>query len=72
MQEHRGFGQPLRPGTPVKAVLGNVFGTVAGYEHQMKQSHFRQAEDEQMVKNRNKPRGHTAATLRAAEYVKKQ
>ena len=29
--EHFTYGQPLRPPTPIKAVLGNFYGEVAGY-----------------------------------------
>ena len=27
------FGLPLRPPTPIKAVIGNYYGEVAGYQH---------------------------------------
>lgn len=28
------YGLPLRPGTPIKAVLGNLYGEVAAYQKQ--------------------------------------
>lgn len=55
----------------MRAVLGNLYGTVAGYHQEQKNMSFR-VEDE-TIKRRMKqaPRGHTAASLRAAEYVKR-
>ena len=39
------YGAPLRPATPIKAVIGNFYGEIAGYEKKLKSSAIRQ-EDE--------------------------
>ena len=30
------YGVAMKPGTPMKAVLGNFYGEIAGYEHQQR------------------------------------
>ena len=38
------YGAPLRPGTPIKAVIGNFYGEIAGYQHRVKASDVRQSD----------------------------
>ena len=33
LEPDHSFGMPLRPPTPIKAVIGNYYGEVAGYQH---------------------------------------
>jgi hypothetical protein len=64
-----GFGKPLRPATPMRAVLGNLYGTVAGHMQEQKTFSFRRDDDQMKRRMRQAPRGHTAASIRAAQYI---
>jgi hypothetical protein len=43
--ESHTYGQPLRPATPIKAVLGNFYGEIAGYQHKVKTQTFRYGDE---------------------------
>jgi len=62
------YGLPLRPGTPIKAVLGNLYGEVAAY--QKTKYHDRLDAHDQVVKDRlvNPPRNHTRASRMASTF----
>ena len=35
------YGAPLKPGTPIKAVVGGFYGEIAGYQHKIKVADMR-------------------------------
>ena len=39
------YGAPLRPPTPIRAVLGNFYGEIAGFEHRAKTSDIRYTDE---------------------------
>ena len=63
------YGQPLRPPTPIKAVLGNFYGEIAGYQHKVKTQTFRECDDVLRKKMLNPPKTHTRASAMANTYV---
>lgn len=63
------YGAPLRPGTPIKAVIGNYYGEIAGYQHRVKTDIFRQSDEGFRVQMLNPPRTHTRATAMANSFV---
>ena len=63
------FGMPLRPPTPIKAVIGNYYGEVAGYAHRQKTEAIRNYDEEVRVALNNPPKGHTRASAMANKHV---
>merc|ERR1712029_392806 len=63
------YGLPLRPGTPIKAVLGNFYGEIAGYQHKVRKEGIEMQNEEENEKILNPPRTHTRATAMANSYV---
>lgn len=63
------FGMPLRPPTPIKAVIGNYYGEVAGFQHQQKAQAMANYDDEVHVAIQNPPKGHTRASAAAHKAV---
>ena len=63
------YGQPLRPPTPVKAVLGNFYGEIQGYEHRAKALDFRKSDEHFRIKMLNPPKSHTRASAMASTFV---
>ena len=45
MDETHTYGQPLRPPTPIKAVIGNFYGEISGYQHKVKTQSFRVSDE---------------------------
>ena len=39
------YGQPLRPSTPIRAVVGNLYGEVASFQNANKAAGFRQSDE---------------------------
>ena len=63
------FGMPLRPPTPIKAVIGNYYGEVAGYQHSQKTQNLRDYDEHVRVAMNNPPKGHTRASAMANTFV---
>ena len=63
------YGAPLRPGTPIKAVIGNFYGEIAGYQHKVKASDVRQSDHQFRNKMLNPPKAHTRASAMADTFV---
>ena len=63
------YGLPLRPGTPIKAVVGNLYGEVAAY--QKKKYHQSLNEQDKVLLNRllNPPRNETRASKMASTFT---
>ena len=59
----------MRPATPIKAVLGNFYGEVAGYEHRNKSNNIRMFDEHNRQKMLNPPKEHTRASAMANTYV---
>lgn len=63
------YGAPLKPGTPMKAVLGNFYGEIASFEQKIKTTGL-QISDEHFRKSLfNPPKTHTRASAMADHYV---
>lgn len=67
-QDHT-YGLPLRPGTPIKAVLGNLYGEVAAYQKQKYHDHLDQSDTKVHERLVNPPRNHTRASLAASTFI---
>jgi len=63
------YGAPLRPSTPIKAVIGNFYGEIAGFQHTMKTTNFRELDESFRVKMLNPPKSHTRASAMATSFV---
>ena len=63
------FGMPLRPPTPIKAVIGNYYGEVAGYQHKAKASGIRASDENFRHLLLNPPKTHTRASAMANTFV---
>ena len=63
------YGQPLRPPTPIKAVLGNFYGEIAGYQHVQKTYTFREEDEHFRKKMLAPPKSHTRASAMANTFV---
>ena len=63
------YGAPLRPATPIKAVIGNFYGEIAGYEKKLRSSAIRQEDEFNRNKMLNPPKEHTRATAMATTHV---
>ena len=63
------FGLPLRPPTPIKAVIGNYYGEIAGYELKEKKKNLREMDEQVRVALINPPKSHTRASALANSYV---
>ena len=63
------YGLPLRPGTPVKAVLGNFYGELSGYQHQVRKKELAEMDEIDRERLMNPPRTHTRASAMANEFV---
>lgn len=59
----------MRPGTPMKAVIGNFYGEIAGYEHKQKTTSLRFSDDNFRRQMLNPPKTHTRASAMANSYV---
>ena len=59
----------MRPATPIKAVLGNFYGEVAGFENQTKTIGFRLSDEQYRLKSLNPSKEHTRASAMANSYV---
>ena len=66
------YGMPLRPSTPIRAVLGNFYGEIAGYEKKQKASFLKDIDAEDKHRLHNPPRNHTRASALAESHVIKQ
>ena len=60
---------PLRPGTPIKAVLGNFYGEISGFQHKVRKQEFNQMDEVDRERLMNPPRTHTRASAMAGSYV---
>ena len=63
------YGAPLKPATPIKAVIGNFYGEIAGYEKKLKSSAIRQSDEHNRHKLLNPPKEHTRASAMANTHV---
>ena len=63
------YGAPLRPGTPIKAVIGNFYGEIAGYQHKVKANNVRYSDNEFRNQMLNPPKAHTRASAMADTFV---
>ena len=63
------YGAPLRPSTPIKAVIGNFYGEIAGFEHRVKTTNFRESDENFRVQMMNPPKTHTRASAMANTFV---
>ena len=69
LESDHSFGMPLRPPTPMKAVIGNYYGEVAGYQHKQKTQNLRSFDEHIRVAMNNPPKGHTRASAMAGSFV---
>ena len=67
--EHFTYGAPLRPATPIKAVIGNFYGEIADYEKKLRSSAIRQEDEHNRHKMLNPPKEHTRASAMANTHV---
>lgn len=63
------YGVPLRPPTPIKAVIGNFYGEIAGYGHRTKSSGIRYSDENFRKQMLNPPKEHTRASAMANTFV---
>lgn len=63
------YGAPLKPGTPMKAVIGNFYGEIAGYEHMQKTECLRFSDNNFRQQMLNPPKAHTRASAMANSFV---
>ena len=63
------YGNPLRPPTPIKAVIGNFYGEVAGYQHKAKANGIRHSDENFRHLMLNPPKSHTRASAMANTFV---
>jgi len=63
------YGQALRPPTPIKAVIGNFYGEIAGFQHSVKTTGIKHSDAGFRTKMLNPPKSHTRATAMANSYV---
>ena len=63
------YGQPMRPGTPIKAVLGNLYGEVAAYQKQKYHQRLEFSDSKLQERMVNPPRNHTRASLAASTFI---
>lgn len=63
------YGAPMRPSTPMKAVLGNFYGEIAGFEHRMRSTSIRFSDEHFRRQMLNPPKSHTRASALANSYV---
>ena len=63
------YGAPLRPSTPMKAIIGNFYGEIANYEHKLKTNHLRFSDENFRRSMLNPPKTHTRASALANTYV---
>lgn len=63
------YGAPLRPGTPIRAVVGNFYGEIAGYQHSIKTKDLRVSDECFRKKMLNPPKTHTRASAMANSFV---
>ena len=66
---HFTYGAPLRPATPIKAVIGNFYGEIAGYGNRMKASDLRFSDERFRREMLNPPKSHTRASAMANTHV---
>ena len=72
LKDDHSFGMPLRPPTPIKAVIGNYYGEVAGFQHQQKAQALASYDETVMIAIKNPPKGHTKASEAANKFVSSQ
>ena len=63
------YGAPLRPSTPMKAVIGNFYGEIASFEHKLRSTNIRQSDEHFRQSLLNPPRTHTRASAMADTFV---
>ena len=63
------FGMALRPPTPIKAVIGNYYGEVAGYQNREKTQNLRDFDENVRIAMNNPPKSHTRASAMANSFV---
>lgn len=63
------YGQPLKPGTPIKAVIGNFYGEIAGYQQTVKSNDIRHSDEHFRKQMLNPPKEHTRASAMANTFV---
>lgn len=63
------YGKPLRPPTPIKAVVGNYYGEIASYQQISKTAMIRENDEMIRISMNNPPREHTRASAIAQSYV---
>ena len=69
MDDTHTYGQPLRPPTPIKAVIGNFYGEISGYQHKVKTQSFRVSDEGFRRQMLNPPKTHTRASAMANSFV---
>ena len=63
------YGAPLKPGTPIKAVVGGFYGEIAGFQHKVKVTDMRQSYENDRRRMLDPPRPHTRASAMASTFV---
>ena len=63
------YGAPLRPATPIKAVIGNFYGEIAGFEHKIRTTNMRESDEGFRQSMLNPPKAHTRASAMANTFV---
>ena len=63
------YGQALRPATPIKAVIGNFYGEIQGFEHKARATGIRCSDEHFRHQMMNPPKSHTRASAMANTYV---
>ncbi len=69
MNENFTYGAPLRPATPIKAVIGNFYGEIAGFEHKIRTNNQRESDENFRYSMLNPPKTHTRASAMANTFV---
>ena len=68
-QQHT-YGLPLRPSTPIRAVIGNFYGEIAGFEKQKKYEAFKDQTCRELFAQKNPSKSHTRASEFAQQFVR--
>lgn len=56
---------PLRPSTPIRAVIGNFYGEIGAYEKKRKRNRIIESDAQDKLRLLNPPRTHTRASALA-------
>jgi len=62
------YGMPLRPGTPIKAVLGGFYGEIAGYQKKQYLNELDKKDEQIRERVMNPPRNHTRASAMSSSF----